>query len=170
MVGLTAAAACTRVTGAEANLVLWIGAIVASGAPDLDIILVLLGLDSRRFHRSGAHSLVVIAAGALALWGLGRWLPVSLDGRVLVAWLAALISHPLLDVITTGPGTAARGYGIALLWPLSRRRWFLERPVLDQDTDWVACRTARDVWVGLRPEVVRLALPCAAVIALSLGL
>jgi membrane-bound metal-dependent hydrolase YbcI (DUF457 family) len=108
MVGLAAAALVARVTGAPRGPELWIGAFIASGLPDLDIVLEWVGLKGPRYHRNASHSLFVIGALALGVWaGLGL-LPVQLDWRVWLAWLAALVSHPLLDVLTVH-GAAARG-------------------------------------------------------------
>jgi membrane-bound metal-dependent hydrolase YbcI (DUF457 family) len=161
MVGLTAAAVVMRVTGAPATPALWIGAAAAAGLPDLDLGLRLFGLQGPRFHRNGSHSLLVIAGLLAAAWiGLAAS-STLLDWRIALAWSLALVSHPVLDVVTTGPAIAARGYGIGLLWPLSARRWFLGRPLLDLSEDLVKCRSVPCVLRGLWPEVYGLGTACA---------
>ena len=79
----------------------------------------------------------------LGLLVLGAWLAVSqmvaiVESGMFWAWCGALFSHPLIDVFTTWPNLGARGYGIALFWPLSGRRWFLQRPILET-ADFEAC-------------------------------
>jgi membrane-bound metal-dependent hydrolase YbcI (DUF457 family) len=167
MVGLTAAAVVMRVTGAPATPALWIGAVAAAGLPDLDLGLRLFGLKGPRFHRNGSHSLLVIATLLAAAWISLAAFPTLLDWRIALAWSLSLVSHPLLDVVTTGPTIAARGYGIGLLWPLSTRRWFLARPILDLDTDLTRCPSLHCLWQGLRPEIYGLGTACAIAVVLS---
>ena len=154
MVGLASAAVVARVTGAPRGPELWIGAFIASGVPDLDIVLEWVGLKGPRYHRNASHSLFVIGALALGVWAALSFLPVELDWRVALAWLAALVSHPVVDVLTTGPSLGARGYGIGVLWPLGRRRWYMQRPLLDQTTEWESCRSLGEVWRGIKPELL----------------
>jgi len=153
LVGLTSAAVVARATGTDGSLTLWAGAFVASGLPDLDMLLVASGLDLEKAHRSWSHSLVALAG----LVGAVYWLVPgvgSLDGGILLAWLAAVVSHPLVDVVTTGPEMAGRGFGIPLFWPLSKRRFFVPRPIVETE-DLDKCRSAGEVWRCLRPEVIR---------------
>ena len=168
MVGLASAAVVARVTGAPRGPELWVGAFIASGLPDLDIVLQWVGLKGPRYHRNASHSLFVIGALAAGAWAALRFLPIGLDWRVALAWLAALVSHPLLDVLTTGPSVGARGYGIGVLWPLGRRRWFLARPLLDQTTEWESCRSLGEVWRGLEPELLLFGPVSLAVVVLTL--
>ena len=101
-------------------------------APDLDVVLSVGGdfFDALRHHRGVTHSFaVLLAGGPLAghwLWrrfgdGL-RW------GRRHLWWLAvatlALLSHPLLDGLTT--------YGTQWLAPFSDRRFAINAmPIID---------------------------------------
>jgi len=100
-------------------------------APDLDIIAFRFGIPyAAPFgHRGAAHSLCVavalasIAAGATRLTReqvAGGPTPTSL-------WLlcaSVAVSHALLDTLTDG------GLGVALLWPVSNRRYFAPwRPI-----------------------------------------
>jgi membrane-bound metal-dependent hydrolase YbcI (DUF457 family) len=127
-VGLAVASVVVRVTGTPGSAPLWIGAVLASGIPDLDVVFPILGFDKRRFHRNWSHSLLVIALEIAALFWLA-WITPGPTTGMLLAWSAALVSHPLLDVIATGPTVARLGWGIPLLWPLSRKRYFVSRPI-----------------------------------------
>lgn len=114
-----------------------VGAVVAM-SPDADIIAGWLGgpFANLLYHRGLTHSIlfapVVGPALGYALWWLHRrWAPsaaaaASPDQRA--TWIAlavvALITHPLLDVITH--------YGTQLLAPLSDHRFALPAlPVID---------------------------------------
>ncbi len=166
--GVTCAAAVTAAAGAPEGAAFWIGAIVAAGAPDLDFVPSMLGVGTGRGHRGASHSLLSIGAiisAALLLWRGGL---LSVDGRVLVAWSAALVTHPLLDLVTTGPRIAARGFGIALFWPLSNRRWFLRRPLFEQEGEWLRCRSIRCLIARVSPELIWLGPLCVGMTVLGL--
>lgn len=125
--GVAAASIVVRATGTQDSAALWVGVFLASGVPDLDVVFPLLGW-SKRYHRNATHSLLfaasVIALGYISLKGFDlRPAP-----GVQLAWVAALLSHLLLDVLTTGPTLGALGWGIPLLWPLSARRFYVRRP------------------------------------------
>ena len=165
-VGLAAAAVVARLTGAPPSFALWFGAFIASGVPDLDVFLGVFGLRGARYHRNASHGLLVLGVAVAALWWLPGFPPAGLDPRVFWAWSAALFTHPILDVLTTGPRGGARGYGIPLAWPVSRKRWFLRRPILEM-ADFGACRSVRAVLVGVAPEMTRLVPASAVVFALA---
>ena len=167
-VGVAAAAVVARATEVPGTPALWVGAFIASGVPDLDLGVVLLGLKGPRFHRSFSHSLLLLSALIGAMWFVVAGIP-SIEPGVFGAWAAALLSHPLLDVATTGPRVGARGYGIPLFWPLSNKRWYLQRPILET-AKFEACRSVRDVWDGVRPEVVRIVPVALAVLLAALVL
>jgi len=94
--------------------------------PDLDVVGFYLGIPygSPLGHRGLSHSLLfavvmsllaaVLASGLLAVsWWL-LWL----------CFFLALVSHTLLDALTDG------GLGVALFWPLNKRRYFFPfRPI-----------------------------------------
>jgi membrane-bound metal-dependent hydrolase YbcI (DUF457 family) len=166
MVGMATAAVVARGLDAPSSASLWIGAFIASGVPDLDLAVAVFGLKGPRFHRNASHALPVIALGLGGAWLALVGGPNLVAPEVFWVWCSALVSHPLLDVLTTGPIGAGRGYGIPLWWPLSRRRWFLQRPVLET-ADFGACRSARDVWEGIRPEIYRLGPVALAVFVLA---
>lgn len=166
--GVTCAAAVSAAAGTPEGATFWLGAIVAAGAPDLDFAPRVLGVGARRYHRGPSHSLVMIGAlvvCALLVWGGGV---LALDGRYVTAWSAALLTHPLLDLLTTGPRSGARGAGVALLWPLSRRRWYLRRPLFEQDGRWVRCRSPQCLLGLLRSELIWLGPLWAVAFLLSL--
>lgn len=167
MVGLAAAGVMARVTNTPHSIPLWFGAFVASGLPDLDLALAPFGLRGPRFHRNRSHSFLVLGGIAGAVWLGLQLLPWSVAPGTEWVWLAALFSHPLVDVITTGPTLGARGYGVALFWPVSGKRWFVKRPVVET-ADLDQCRSWRDLWVKIRPEVYRLGAPAVAALALAL--
>jgi membrane-bound metal-dependent hydrolase YbcI (DUF457 family) len=131
--GAAAAVVVARATGAPDSSALWTGAVLASVIPDFDAALPLLGF-SERLHRNATHSLLFAATViAVGLWLVHRLAPQP--PFVLGAWTAALLSHYALDVITTGPTLGRLGWGIPLLWPLSRRRFYVNRPLFVGDRD-----------------------------------
>ncbi len=166
LVGLGLAAAVAQATGTSSSPALWLGAIVASGVPDLDFVGTIFGLASRRVHRYATHSLLVLGGVILlGAWGWGR-LPGDVEPGLGLAWAAALLSHPLLDLAGTGPAAAAQGFGIALLWPLSSRRWFLQQPVL-RTAQLTACRSVEDFCKTIGPELSGLAPVFIALVLLG---
>jgi inner membrane protein len=94
-------------------------------APDLDIIAFRFGIPygAPFGHRGAAHSVCAALALASVAALATRLTPEQAAGRQGRArlWLlcaAVATSHGLLDSLTDG------GLGIALLWPLSNRRYF----------------------------------------------
>jgi len=166
LIGLGLAAAVTEATGTPASPALWFGSVIASGLPDLDLLGGIFGLPTRRIHRHATHSLFVL--GGLILMAAWAWprLAGGLDSGIGVAWAAALLSHPLLDLVTTGPATAAQGAGIALLWPVMSRRWFLQHPLFAAG-EFTECRSRRQAWKALLPEFYFLGP--ASVVMILLG-
>lgn len=104
-----------------------VGALVGM-APDLDVLAGWMGgpLAEWLYHRGLTHSvLFAITAGPLLGWALWRLLR---RGEGVGPWIglatAALITHPLIDVITH--------YGTQLLAPLSQHRFGLPAmPIID---------------------------------------
>lgn len=99
---------------------------LAAMLPDADVVAFKLGIAyaDALGHRGASHSFVF----ALAL-GAGA----ALCHRLLraKAWTAflfvglAVLSHPLLDMLTNG------GLGVALLWPWSEQRFFAPWQVIE---------------------------------------
>ena len=95
--------------------------VLASVAPDFDVLgMHFFGLPYGHAlgHRGASHSL--LAAG---LWAaLAAWCWRALRGRsaagVFGFVFVSMLSHPLLDMLTTG------GMGVALWWPASDERLF----------------------------------------------
>jgi len=97
-----------------------LGMVALSMLPDADVVGFALGVPypDPFGHRGATHSfLFALVAGALAA--------IAVRTPRLALWCVALIaSHPLLDALTDG------GLGVALLWPLSDRRFFFPwRPI-----------------------------------------
>ena len=162
--GLAAASVVARATGTPDSAALWLGAALASGIPDLDVVFPLFGL-SKRYHRNATHSLLfaatVIALGFPAI----RVLDLEPGLNLELAWIAALLSHLLLDVLTTGPTLGRLGWGIPLFWPASPRRFHVERPLFVGDR--TESHTLVDALREMREDLTRIVPPCAAVVLLA---
>ena len=151
LVGIGAAVVVSEVTGTPTQPIFWLGAVLASNVPDLDLIGVALGLSLRRAHRQATHSLLVLGTLAVASAWVLSLLPIQIESGVGFAWSAALFSHPILDIVVTGPRLADQGYGIPLFWPVSARRWFVRRPVF-HTVPLGAYLTDAGVWKALLSE------------------
>lgn len=93
--------------------VLLTGAVLGT-LPDLDVVIDY-GTAVANFtqHRGFSHSLFILAPLAVALaWVLWRWKPQLSFRRWLAVTGLVLITHPLLDALTT--------YGTQLFWPFGR--------------------------------------------------
>ena len=165
--GLASAAVAARVVGVDPSPGMWLGAFIGSGLPDLDLALYILGFRGPHIHRNATHSLLAITVLAVGLWFSLPFVGVTIPAGLWVVWTVAVLSHPLADVITAGPEAAGKGFGVSLLWPISQKRWFMQRPVLEC-ADFAAIRSARDVWLSIRLEVLRLVPPSILVIAVTL--
>ena len=158
--GVAAGVVVARATGTPDSAALWTGAAVASIVPDLDVVLPLVGL-SERLHRNATHSLLFAAAVvAVGVWTIHTTAPQPVG--LVLAWTAALLSHYLLDVVTTGPTLGRLGWGVPLLWPISRRRFYVNRPLLvpDRSKSQGLHDLLREVW----EDTVRLVPPCALIV------
>lgn len=99
-----------------------IAAIVATILPDADVVSFVLGIPyaSPFGHRGFTHSIAFALATSALLTLLTRR-----DGRTFALLFACAVSHPLFDALTNG------GLGVALLWPLTRHRYFAPwRPIV----------------------------------------
>lgn len=171
IVGMAAAGVTAELTGAPEGAGLWLGAFIASGLPDLDFLMILAGRRGPQYHRNHSHSLFVLALAGAGIWLGVHMLPLPLDPRWAGPWIAALYTHPLLDYVTSGPTIGAEGYGLPLFWPLSDRRLHAPRDLFDRNTgDWAGIRGLRDLWWRVKPEVLWLGLPAAAVLVAVLVL
>lgn len=155
LIGIGVASVVVRVMGIPNSSALWVGSVLASCAPDLDCIAVGV-TSSWRFHRSVTHSLLVLSGGILMAAYVRGLSPDGQDRGVALAWSAALLSHPLLDVATTSPAAAAKGFGIPLFWPLLSRRWSLNPPLF-QTAELAECQSVVEVGKVLSTEMLFLA-------------
>lgn len=128
LVGIGLAALAVPVAGVSPTPALWLGAVVASGLPDLDFLGTVFGCAPERTHRGPSHSLLVLGILVLAALGVSwRFGNLGHPDLVLV-WSVALLSHPVVDLMATGPQDSRDGFGLPLFWPLSPRRWYLRHP------------------------------------------
>lgn len=104
---------------------LFLFAAVIGNLPDLDFVAGLAAGDPDRWHHGATHSiaaaLLVGAIGGMAFRSRGRpfFRSALLTGSV-------YLSHVLLDLVT--PQRASEGSGVALLWPVTSRRFSLSIP------------------------------------------
>lgn len=165
LVGMGLAAVVAQVADIPASPAFWIGAIIASNVPDLDMVGLTLGLPFHRLHRRATHSLVTLGLLTLAAWSLSILLG-GIEPGLGLAWVMALLSHPLLDVVTTGPRVAAKGFGIPLLWPLYSRRWYLQQPIF-LTAEFNTYRSARGAGQAILHEIYQFGPVCIGLILLG---
>jgi membrane-bound metal-dependent hydrolase YbcI (DUF457 family) len=163
---VTAAALTARLTEVPTSVAVWVGAVVASGLPDLDLLSELMGRKGPRYHRNASHSLLILTLVSMAIMLAVGW--AGADRRMAIIWIVALFSHPFLDLVTTGPDVADLGYGIALWWPFSKRRYHVPRPII-ASPNLEGCRSVADVWREVRVEVLTLVpMTVGVILALSI--
>ncbi|TNE68080.1 MAG: metal-dependent hydrolase [Bacteroidetes bacterium] len=98
---------------------------ICAAIPDADVLAFRFGIpyESEWGHRGFTHSIVF----ALFLGTLVAWLFYhrQKDWWKMASWfILATVSHPLLDMLTTG------GLGCALWWPFSTERLFFPIQVI----------------------------------------
>ena len=96
---------------------LLVAGVAASILPDLDVIGLRFGIAYHDAfgHRGFSHSIAFATALALCAFWASRSLQSEPRAAALFMFVAA-VSHPLLDMFTTG------GMGVALFWPLTEAR------------------------------------------------
>jgi membrane-bound metal-dependent hydrolase YbcI (DUF457 family) len=157
VVGVGVAGALAGALGVDSALMLWAGVGVASCLPDLDLIPRLWGIPFRRTHRKATHSILVLAPLVGFSWVAAHALGWPFQWQFLAAWTGALLSHLVLDVLSTGPVLGRQGHGISLFWPLTQRRWFVreamfpEADLLEEITPGLLVRTCLRELVHLGP-------------------
>jgi len=165
LVGVGLAAVSVPLLGVTPGPALWIGAIIASGVPDLDMIGVWLGCEPERVHRRATHSLVVLSA--LAALGLlassAPWAP--FDTPTVWAWAIALLAHPLVDTLITKNEEGGNKWGIPLFWPLWSHRFCLPRPIIPSPDikSYASLALLRD----LLPEIALFGAACLTLVLLG---
>ena len=165
IVGLAAAAVVQLGTGTDSTPTLWVGAFIASGVPDLDVFLRLVGKVGPRYHRNASHSFLTLIAFWMAVVGVSFGLDLGLSWGLLFAWLAALLTHPMLDYVTTGPRLGQVGFGIALWWPVTRTRYCSKRLWFARDRG--ETQRAWDYVPQALEEIVRLGPAAAGAVLLA---
>lgn len=103
-----------------------IAAVAVSLLPDLDVLGFKYGVRYAEIlgHRGFSHSLL-FAVGVGILGALIAPLLKSKGRIVFLYFFAVLLSHILLDAMTTG------GLGVAFFWPFDETRYFLPwRPIV----------------------------------------
>ncbi|MDA8443334.1 MAG: metal-dependent hydrolase [Peptococcaceae bacterium] len=95
---------------------IYIGSILGSMAPDLDIIMQTKGhLTYLKHHRGISHSLPVLTGIALVISGVLYFAFPGVHFWSLFGWtLAGTLSHGIFDLLNS--------YGARLLWPFVKRR------------------------------------------------
>ncbi|CAN5586853.1 hypothetical protein BH10CHL1_BH10CHL1_26980 [soil metagenome] len=162
LLGIGLATTVAKLTSTPTTPALWIGAAIVSCLPDLDMIGLGLGLSLTKVHRQATHSLFTLSITILVAMTLGRLISVAVPLGYSLAWGVALLSHPLLDVVTTSPSVARAGFGIPLFWPISSRRWFVQHPWFES-APLKAYRSVNTLYKALLPEL-RLLCPITLVL------
>jgi membrane-bound metal-dependent hydrolase YbcI (DUF457 family) len=162
VVGVGVAGVVAGALGMESSLPLWGGAAAASCLPDLDLTPRMWGVPFRRTHRKASHSLLGLTPLVGSLWVVAHVLEWSSDWHLFAAWAGALLSHLVLDILSTGPVLGRLGHGIPLFWPLTQRRWFVQEPMfpeadlLEEVTPGLLVRTCLQELVHLGPAAAAL--------------
>lgn len=137
---------------------------MASGVPDLDTVRSLFGRPLTPIHRGPTHSipgLVGLALVAAAVWRFGFG---GFEPGLWIPWTAALLVHPFLDTVTTGPEVAARGFGVALFWPFWSKRWSVSKPLFNPPE---LRDLLRSDFKAMVPEVLHVGLPTLVVLVVT---
>lgn len=165
LVGVGLAALSVPLLDGSPSPALWVGAVIASGVPDLDFLGVLLGFKLERIHRKATHSLFVLSAlAALVMW-ISRWPGVPLDTSTVWVWTIALLAHPLVDILTTSRQAGQTHWGIPLFWPLLSRRFYMQRPLVQPPS--LSSYTSHALLRDLLPELALFGPTCVSLILLG---
>jgi membrane-bound metal-dependent hydrolase YbcI (DUF457 family) len=163
LVGATLAR--TRLGGGRGTMA---ALLLASNAPDVDIVTAWRGTDGYvHWHRGPTHGpvgLVTLAfATAAIVWGAGRlmksdgkntWAPF---GRLLIASVAAITAHVLMDLPTA--------YGTRLLAPFDWHWFSLDwLPIVDV---YLLAILAAGLWFGSAPARRRRSLATVLILILA---
>ncbi|MFZ6744354.1 metal-dependent hydrolase [Undibacterium sp. JH2W] len=129
---------------------------LAAILPDLDVIAFKLGIayESAFGHRGFSHSIVF----AILVASLASIFHARLRSSILVCWLFiafAIISHGLLDALTTG------GQGVEFFWPLTEERYFFPWQFIQVSPIGVNRFLTERGWRVIQSELLTVWLPCA---------
>lgn len=122
--------------------------------PDFDTLAFKLGIPyaSQWGHRGFTHSITFAFVVALLVTCFSRQLR-SRAWVVFILSFIAVVSHPLLDMATSG------GLGVALYWPYSNERVFFDfRPIAVSPIGIANFFTARG-WAVMKSEFLWVWLP-----------
>ncbi|MEE8575064.1 MAG: metal-dependent hydrolase [Thermodesulfobacteriota bacterium] len=92
-------------------------AALAAAVADMDMLLVFVGFDYFKIHRTFTHSFISVFAILVLLWGLNRFFAYK-NSKIQIPYLlisACLFMHPALDLLSEdvyGPR------GLTIFWPL----------------------------------------------------
>ena len=165
LVGVGLAAVSVPLLDVMPGPALWMGAIIASGVPDLDMLGVLLGYELDRVHRRAIHSLCVLSVLAALVLGLSflPWVP--FDTPAAWVWAIALLAHPLVDTLITKNEEGGNNWGIPLLWPFWSHRFCLPRPLIPSPDakSYASLALLRDLW----PEIALFGSTCLTLVLLG---
>jgi inner membrane protein len=145
----------------------WVGGIVCSVLPDVDVIGFRFGIHYGDFwgHRGFTHSLIfaAILAGVFAI-AIARARSEIHRLRLFFYLFLVTASHGLLDAMTNG------GLGVAFFSPVDNRRYFLPwRPILVSPIGMARFFSARGVAI-LESEILWIWVPAFVFVLLAMTL
>ena len=139
---------------------LLLAGMVAAIVPDMDVIAFKLGIEygHQLGHRGASHSIAfALALGMLAALA-APWLHTT--RRVALAFVSiACVSHPLLDMLTTG------GLGAAIWWPFSDQRHFFPVQFIRVSPLTMGRFLGPAGMTVIKSELLWIWLPCLTLIA-----
>ncbi|WP_431478580.1 metal-dependent hydrolase [Massilia eburnea] len=143
---------------------LLLAGMAASIVPDMDVIAFKLGIEyaNQLGHRGASHSI----AFALALGMLAALAAPKLQAKrwVAMAFVSiACVSHPLLDMLTTG------GLGAAIWWPFSDQRHFFPVQFIRVSPLTMGRFLGPAGLTVIKSELLWVWLPCIAAMAATLA-
>ncbi|KQV44731.1 metal-dependent hydrolase [Duganella sp. Root336D2] len=138
---------------------------VAAIVPDMDVIAFKLGIEyaNQLGHRGASHSIVfALALGLLAALA-APWLQAK--RWVTMAFVSfACVSHPLLDMLTTG------GLGAAIWWPFSDQRHFFPVQFIRVSPLTMGRFLGPAGLTVIKSELLWVWLPCLSLIVAALAI
>jgi membrane-bound metal-dependent hydrolase YbcI (DUF457 family) len=165
LVGIGLAALCVPTIGVSPSAAVWVGSVIASGLPDLDLVGTMFGISPTRAHRGATHSLLVLGMVVLVAIGLSLQFDSFVGHDLVAVWSLALLSHPIVDLLATGPQAARKRFGLPLFWPLWSRRWYLRRPPLRPPS--LEQYRSGSIWRLLLPELTLFGPLCIGMVLLG---
>ncbi len=134
------------------RLLIW--GLLLSAAPDLDSIAFRFGIpyESQWGHRGFTHSILFAVVVATISVLFARTLKSSRMSVFVFSFLA-MISHAVLDAMTTG------GLGVAFFWPINDQRYFFPWRVIEVSPISVTRFFSERGLSVLRSELVYIWIP-----------